>query len=81
MLLAITEILAVSVDLVRQDTAGVMSFPLPEPFCHLLEIPSFIVGIKGAAFQPCPPIHNTDVQLGAKLHWLAGFSERKAGSH
>ena len=73
-LLAITEILTVSVDPVRQDTAGIMPFPLPEPFCHLLQIPSFIVGIKGAAFQPSPPIHNTDVQLRPKLHRLSRFS-------
>ena len=35
-LLAITEILTVSVDLVRQNTAGIMPFTLPEPFYHLL---------------------------------------------
>ena len=74
MCLAITEILAVSIDLVRQNAVGIMPFPLREPFCHLLQIPSFIVGIKGAAFQPCPPIYNTDVQLGAKLYRLACFS-------
>ena len=51
-----------------------MPFPLSEPFCHLLEIPSFVVGIKGTAFQPSPPIDNTDVQLRAKLHRLACFS-------
>ena len=34
--LAITEILTVSVDLIRQNTAGIMPFTLPEPFYHLL---------------------------------------------
>lgn len=74
MCLAIVEILTVSIDLVRQDTAGIMPFPLPEPFCHLLKIPCLVVGVKGETFQPCPPIYNTDVQLRAKLHRLTGFS-------
>ena len=36
MCLAIAEILPVSVDLVCQNTAGVMPLPLAESLCHLL---------------------------------------------
>lgn len=68
MLLAITEVFPVPVDLVRQDTAGIMPLPLAEPFCHLQQVPSFIVGVKGAKLQPRPPIHNADIQFCTELH-------------
>ena len=80
--LAIAEIFTVPINLVRQNTAGIVSFTLTEPFCHLLQISSFVVTIKRAAFQSGPAIYNADVQFGPKLHWLSGFSpgvEQMAG--
>ena len=78
MLLAIAEIISVSVDLVRQNAGRVMSFPLPEPFCHCLQISCFVVGIERVTLQTSPAIHNTDVQLGTKLHRFSGLP-RKMG--
>ena len=45
-----------------------------EPLCHFPQISRLIVGVKRTALQPRPSVNNTDVQLRAKLHRLAGFS-------
>ena len=51
-----------------------MSLSLTETLCHFLQIQRLVVGIQGAELQPCPPVHNADIQLCAELHRLAGFS-------
>ena len=71
--LAIAEILPVSVDFVRQDSAGVMPLSRTEPLCHFLQISRLIVGVKRTALQPRPSVNDTDVQLRAKLHRLSRF--------
>lgn len=72
--LAIGKILPIPVDLICQNAAGVVSLPFAKTLCHCLKIPRLAVGIKGAELQPCPSIHNADIQLCAELHRLAGFS-------
>ena len=78
MLLAKAEVFPVPVYL--QDAAGIMPLPIAEPFCHLLQFSSLIVGVKGADLQPRPPIHNADIQFCAELHRFSGFSTHN-GTH
>ena len=51
-LFAVTQILTVPVNLIRQYTAGIVSLAPVEFFNHFLELCRFIVGVKGMILQP-----------------------------
>ena len=77
MFLAIAQILPVPVDLIRQNPAGIMPFPFPEPLCHHWQILRLVVGVKGKTLQSGPSVRHTDVQLRAEFppsleQWGAG---------
>ena len=64
----IAEILAVSIDFVRQHTLWIPACTSPIALNHFRQILCFIVGIKTIIFQSCPAIAHADIQLGTKLH-------------
>jgi len=64
------------VDLICQNSAGIMPFPLAKPLCHVLQIASLFVDVEGEAFQSGSAVYHTDVLLRAKFHRFANRTQK-----
>lgn len=74
LLFAIAQTLSILVDFVFQSLTGIMPLAFPGLLCHGSQIASLVVGIKGEALQPSPPIYHANVQLCTKLRQFSGFA-------
>jgi len=72
--LAESEILPVPVDLVRQNSAGIAAIKGVVSFHDGNEVIRLVEGVKAQPFDPSVTIHQTDMQLRAKLGFCFGFS-------
>jgi hypothetical protein len=57
------QVIPVLIDLFRQNPAGIMPLPNPEPLRHRGQILRLVIGAEREALKSGPIVRRTDVQL------------------